>query len=141
MAEIELGKLAASRGQSADVKQFGQQMVTDHTKAGDELKQALSGSRYEVATQLDDKHNDLANKLRGMQGIAFDREYMKAMVDGHQDVQNMLDGRANETANNDATENAVNAWAKKTLPAVQHHLDMAKQIRDRIDAAYRNTTN
>lgn len=140
-AEVELGKLAAERGMSAQVKEFGQLMVTDHTRAGDELKQAVAPYNLEAPVQMDEKHSDLANRLRGMSGNAFDREYMNAMVEGHENVKDMLEGRANEAPNNGPAENAVNAWAAKTLPTVSRHLDMAKQIKDRLDNTSRNATN
>ena len=37
MSEVDLGNLAAKRGASEDVKNFGQMMVTDHTKLGDKM--------------------------------------------------------------------------------------------------------
>ena len=138
-AEIELGKLASERAANAQVKEYGQMMVRDHTMAGMELKQAIAG-KFEVQEQLDEKARDLAQKLRTMQGAEFDREYMNAMVDGHEQVKDMLEGRANEKANNDAVENAVNQWAAKTLPKVEQHLQQATQLRDRVQQN-RNATH
>jgi putative membrane protein len=137
-AEIELGKIAADHAANAQVKEFGQMMVRDHTMAGNELKQAIAGT-FEVQEQMDEKHRDLAEKLRGMRGAEFDREYMNAMVDGHEQVKDMLEGRANEKPNNEAVENAVNQWAAKTLPKVEQHLQQAEQLRDRV--SQRNATN
>lgn len=139
-AEVELGKLAAERGMSAQVKEFGQMMVTDHTKAAEALKQAVAPYNLETPMQMGEEHTELANKLRGMSGIEFDREYMDAMVSGHEDVTDMLEGRANETPNNGPAENAVNAWAAGALPTTRHHLDVAKQIKERLDNN-RNATN
>ena len=75
MAEVQLGKLATERAASADVKAFGQMMVTDHSKAGDDLKQVASQLKVQPPTQLDPKHRDLAERLSKLQGAAFDREY------------------------------------------------------------------
>ena len=89
MAEVQLGKLAAERSQDPDVKAFGQMMVKDHTEANDELKQA-SPAGVQLPTQLDEKHRELADRLTKLQGEEFDREYMKAMVEGHEKVADQL---------------------------------------------------
>jgi putative membrane protein len=147
-AEIELGKMASEKGQSAQVKEFGQMMVHDHTMAGNELKEAIAPYHIETVAQMDEKHRDLAERLRTKQGMDFDREYMTAMVDGHEDVKDMLEGRAKESNkeagkpnNQPPAETAVNNWASKTLPAVDHHLEMAKQIRDNLDKSRRTATH
>jgi len=157
MAEIELGKLAGERASNAQVKQYGQMMVKDHTMAGNELKQAV-GTQVQVQEQMDQKHRDLAEKLRGMQGMEFDREYLNAMVDGHEEVKGMLEDRAREANNTGATANsgtttsttttdtvqleaAVNQWAARTLPKVEQHLQQAEQLRDRVRNTTQNNTD
>ena len=90
MAEVQLGKLATERAANADVKAFGHMIVTDHSKAGDELKQIASQLKVQPPTQLDPKHRDLAERLSKLQGAAFDREYMDAMVQGPQEVLGKL---------------------------------------------------
>ena len=94
-AEVQLGNLASERAQSPDVKQFGQMMVKDHTKAGEQLKQIAA--QYNIqpeTTALDDDHQDLMERLSKLRGAEFDREYMSAMVDGHEDVLDALESRA-----------------------------------------------
>jgi predicted outer membrane protein len=86
MAEIQLGQLAAQHAASDDVKAFAQQMVTDHTKANEELKPIAQQLGVQEPTQLDSKHQKLADKLAKAQGADFDRQYMEAMVDGHKNV-------------------------------------------------------
>ena len=94
MAEVQLGKLASERGMSADVKQFGQMMVTDHTKANDELKQIAAKLNIQLPTELDTKHKALADRLSKLQGAEFDREYAMAMVSGHEEVAAALRPRS-----------------------------------------------
>jgi putative membrane protein len=148
MAEVQLGKLASDHAQHADVKKFAQMMVRDHSKAGDELKQITAQNHLNVQppSQLDEKHRELMDRLSKLHGAEFDREYMKAMVDGHQDV---LDGMQSRVDNklfgterdrqvtpdksDNPAEYSVNAWAAKTLPIVREHLDRAKQIHDKLD--------
>ena len=93
MAEVELGKMAAERSTNAEVKKFGQMMVDDHTAAGDKLKTVASQHNIPVPTALDDEHRDLRDKLAKLQGPEFNREYMSAMVDGHETVVDKLESR------------------------------------------------
>ncbi len=95
----------------------------------------------QVQEVMDEKHRDMSQELARLNGAEFDHEYMAAMVDDHQHMEDLLEGRANEKANNQPVENAVNQWAAKTLPTVKHHLQMAQQIEDRLDdTPRRNTT-
>ena len=142
VAEIKLGELAKTHAQSAAVKQFAQMMVTDHTKAKNELKQAVKSQNIDEPTQLDAKHQALYDKLNGLKGTDFDREYMTAMVDGHREVKDMLNGRADKpgtakgtsgsTSRNSQLDTAVNQWASKALPTVTHHLQRAEAISKQI---------
>ena len=59
MAEVELAKLASDHAASSDVKQFAQMMITDHTKAGDQLKQIASSHSIPMEAKIDDKHQNL----------------------------------------------------------------------------------
>jgi putative membrane protein len=153
LAEVELGKLASDHAQSAEVKQFAQTMVTDHSKAGEELKQITAQHHInaQAPMQLDEKHRELKDKLSKLHGAEFDREYMKAMVDGHQDVLDAMQTRVDNKlfgaerdknvqpeSSDKPAEYAVNAWAAKTLPKVREHLDRAKQVRDNLS---HRTTN
>ncbi len=140
-AEIELSRMAAEKATNPEVKQFAQTMVREHTAAGNELKQVLSQHNMQVQEMLDEKHRDLSEELSRLSGPEFDHEYMAAMVDDHEAMENLLEGRANEKPNNQPLENAVNQWAAKTLPSVKQHLQMAEQLENRLDdTPRRNTT-
>jgi putative membrane protein len=142
MAEIELGKLASERALDAEVRKFGQMMVKDHTASGNEFKQVV-GNQLQLPTQLDENHRELVTKLSGMKGMEFDREYMNAMVDGHEEMKDRLEQRANQssTAGSSAPlETALNQWAAKTLPVVEMHLQHAQQLKEKVDSSGRNTT-
>jgi putative membrane protein len=92
MAEVQLGQLAAQKAQSAEVKQFGQKMVDDHTKANDQLKQIASSKNVELPTALDGSAKREYDRLSKMSGADFDREYMKHMVSDHKkDVKEFSD--------------------------------------------------
>jgi len=106
MAEVQLGQLASERASDAEVKAFGQMMVTDHSRANDELKQVASQLNVTLPTQLDSKHRDLAERLSKLRGADFDRQYMNAMVQGHQEVAAKLRTRAGNTGSASAGQGA-----------------------------------
>lgn len=157
-AEVELGRLAKDHAASTEVKQFAQMMIDDHAKAGDQLKQVASTYGIPQDATIDDKHKDLMDKLAKLNGADFDRQYMDAMVDGHEDAVRDLRTRADEdrslrdrvTGTNpqnpaatrpepsdDKVKMSVNQWAADALPTVERHLDRAKQIKDTVDRGNR----
>lgn len=159
-AELDLARLAQDHAASPEVKQFAQMMIDDHTKAGDQLKQIATTNAIPMETKVDDKHKDLMDKLTKLRGADFDKEYMSAMVDGHEDVVRDLRSRVDEnrslgdrvtgknpenpaTVKPESSDNrvttSVNQWAADVLPTVERHLDRAKQIKDNLDHNTRNT--
>lgn len=142
-AEVELGRLASQRAQNPQVKEFAQMMVRDHSKVGAELKQAVSGHGVETPEGLDAEHRQLKDRLSNLSGADFDREYMKAMVDGHKEVKSMLQNRsggahdprapkATGTTGSSSLDVAVNQWASRALPTVEQHLQKAEQIYGKV---------
>src|SRR5262245_45347502 len=86
MAEVELGKMATDKASKDEVKKFGQRMVDDHSKAGDELKTIAQTKNITWPADLDAKHKAVRDRLSKMTGDAFDRAYMQEMVEGHRKV-------------------------------------------------------
>jgi putative membrane protein len=129
MTEIELGRMAQNQAASADVKGFAQMMVTDHGKSLDSLKPIASRQGTPMVAQLDEEHRQLRDRLASLRGAEFDREYMRAMVDGHEKVVAMLQARAGENGG-DPMAMEINQWAAEKLPTTQHHLAEAKRIND-----------
>src|SRR3954468_16352176 len=77
MVEVDLGNLAKDKASSADVKQFGDRMVADHSKAGDELKQWAQQKNVTLPAQIDAKHKATHDRLAKESGAAFDKAYMR----------------------------------------------------------------
>jgi putative membrane protein len=127
MAEVELGKLASTKATNPDVKKFAQQMITDHSKANNELKELAAKKNFSVPTELSPKHKSLMDKLNGLSGADFDKAYVDAMVDDHKE-----DVEAFKDQSEDGKDADVKAWAGKTLPTLQMHLDMIKGIQSKM---------
>ena len=129
MAEVKLGQLAVDKASSEDVKKFGQTMVDDHSKANDELKQIAAAKGINLPDSLDGKHQATYDRLSKLSGAAFDRAYMKDMVADHK--EDVSEFRKESTK---GTDPEVKAFATKTLPTLEHHLEMAQST----EAAVRN---
>ena len=124
MAEVEAGKMAVSKSQSADVKAFAQQMIDDHGKALTEVQALATAKGVTLPTELDAKHKAMAAKLDKLSGEKFDKEYMKnAGVSDHKAVHATL--TKDEKAAKDAD---VKALAGKMKPTVEQHLKSAEMI-------------
>jgi putative membrane protein len=123
MAEVELGRLAAERGSSDAVKQFGQRMVDDHSSANTELMQIVSGKGIQLPTTLDAKHRAAVDKMSRLSGAAFDRAYSKEMVKDHNKDVALFQRESARGADAD-----IKGFAQKTLPTLQEHLSMARAL-------------
>ena len=123
MAEVELGKLAAQKAASDAVKQFGQKMVDDHTKANDQLKQVAGKENITIPDSLDSKHQSRIDKLSKLSGPDFDRAYIKDQVKDHkQDVSEF------KTEADSGSDPNIKQFASNTLPILEQHLTMAKDL-------------
>src|SRR5262249_54842395 len=130
MAEVELGKLAVKNASSPDVKAFGQRMVDDHSKAGDALKAIAERKSIAWPTSLDAKSQALHDKLAALNGDAFDRAYVKAMLSDHK-----KDAVELRTESKSGKDSDVKEWAAKTLPTVESHLTEVEKISQSQGAA------
>jgi len=127
MSEVLLGNLALAKGQSADVKQFAQQMITDHTRANNDLKEIAARKSVALPTDTSNEQKDLLEKLSKLSGADFDKGYVKAMVEDHEKDADEFKAQAES-----GTDPDVKAFAAKTLPTLQSHLDLIKSIKDRM---------
>jgi putative membrane protein len=123
LAEVQLGQLATERAASPDVKQFGQRMVTDHSKANKELAKIAQDKNMPVATELDPKHRALTDKLGQLQGAAFDREYLLGQVADHEETIALFKTQIKEGKDADLT-----TFASETLPTLEDHLKTVRAL-------------
>ena len=130
MAEVELGNLAKQKASSSDVKQFGDRMVTDHGKGGEELKQWAQSKNITLPAELDAKHKALRDRLAKLPTDAFDRQYMNEMVMDHQ--HDVMAFKREASSGKDAD---LKAWAARTLPTLEEHLKMAKDAAMKVGAS------
>lgn len=128
MLEVALGRHVEQNAESPDVRNFGQRMVTDHSRAEEELRNLAQAKGVTVPTQLDSDHRATYDKLAKLQGAKLDKEYSDDMVDDHEE-----DVKEFERASRDLKDPELRAWAAKTLPTLQSHLATARDLKAKHD--------
>jgi putative membrane protein len=81
--EIKLSKLAETKATNPQVKAFARKMVADHTQLEVEMKPFATAWGVTAPTDLDADHQAIYDKLSGLSGAEFDKEYMNAMAKDH----------------------------------------------------------
>ena len=125
MAEVALGKLAQTKASNAQVKNFADMMVTDHSKANEELMEIAKAKNITLPTAPDADHQKKLDDLSKLSGKEFDKAYVDAMVDGHKKTLDLMNMAAK-----DCKDSELKAFAAKTAPVVQMHLDAINKIHD-----------
>ena len=124
MLEIAAAKIAEEKG-GAPEKKFASQMITDHTKTTSDLKALVSSGdvKAEIPGSLDDASQKKLDKLRDTKPADFASEYDPMQVSAHKDAVSLFE-RYSKSGDNPKLKD----WAGKTLPALQHHLEMAQAL-------------
>ncbi|MGA0544119.1 DUF4142 domain-containing protein [Brevundimonas sp. VNH65] len=124
--EVEAGRIAAQRSTNPAIKSLGEKMVTDHTRAGDELKPIAARLNLAVPAALDQRHQGLIDNLRGATDQDFDRVYLQQQEAAHNETASLL-----STYERMGGQADLKAWATKTVAVVHGH----QQLIDRLDEA------
>ena len=125
LAEVSLGQQVSPAAKNPDAKSFADKMVTDHSKANDELKQLASNKGISLPTDTDQEHKDAAQKVMSAKDV--DKAYIDEMVKDHdKDVKEF------EDASKSAKDADLKAWIDKTLPVLKEHQKMAHDINGKL---------
>jgi putative membrane protein len=119
MMEVEMGQMAEKEGKSADVKKFGSRMVTDHSKANNELMGIAKKKGFDLGNEKP--------KMDKMDSTNFDKEYMAAMVKDHEKDLSDFESEAKN-----GSDPEVKAFALKTSEMIKKHLAMAKETQGKL---------
>jgi putative membrane protein len=130
LAEIELGQLAEQKATNQSVKQFAQKIVADHQQNNNQFKEIAQKLNLTLPTTLSAKDQTLKSQLESKSGQAFDRDYVRHMVTGHEQAIKLFQRQANSGTNPE-----LKNFASQTLPTLQEHLKMAKQTEQEVNNA------
>lgn len=124
--EVEAGRIAAQRSTNPAIKSLGEKMITDHTRAGDELKPIAARLNLAVPTALDQRHQGLIDNLRGATDQGFDRVYLQQQEAAHNETASLL-----STYERMGGQPDLKAWATNTVAVVHAH----QRLIDGLDEA------
>ncbi|HWM90188.1 MAG TPA: DUF4142 domain-containing protein [Thermoanaerobaculia bacterium] len=123
MLEVELGRLAAEQGSSAEVKAFGQRMVADHGKANQQLLQIAAAKGMTAPKDMMPEHKQHRDQLSRLTGAEFDRMYLQHMVKEHKKDVSGFEKQAEKGA-----DPALRSFAQETLPTLREHLTLVQNL-------------
>jgi putative membrane protein len=125
--EIDAAKIALERSQNDDVRAFAEMLGKDHADAKDRLKDIADKQKVDFPKDVLPEHRSIEDRLKGLKGTQFDQEFVKDMVDGHQQAIDLFQQEANSGQNDQ-----LKGYAQSMLPSLQMHLDKAKQLQTKI---------
>jgi putative membrane protein len=126
-AGVEFGQLAEQKGRAQAVKDFGQQMATDHGKANQQLAQLAQAANIPQPPGLDEEHNAMRRQLQNLSGGDFDLAYIRGQVADHQKTAQLFEWQIGS-----GQDPQLKAFASEILPIIYRHLQMAQGIEQQL---------
>jgi putative membrane protein len=123
MAEVALSKIAQDKATDPKVKEFAKQMITDHTKANDELKTLASSKNITLPTAPNEEKQKAAAELGSKSGSDFDKAYISQMKKDHDQTVKLF-----EDAQKEVKDAELKAFIDKTLPIIKAHAEHVKSL-------------
>jgi putative membrane protein len=127
VTEVALGRIATARAARPSVRSFGERMVTDHSRGTAELAALARSKGLALPTALEPSQQAMRDRLSGLSGADFDRAYMSEMVRDHTEDVALFERAAEVSADPD-----IKAWAARSLPMLQDHLALARQVNSEV---------
>jgi putative membrane protein len=128
LLEIRLGNAAQQKATSPAVKQFGQQMVTEHTNMHNQLTTLVSKSGT-FKPAMGKENEEEVQRLEKLSGAEFDRAYMSSMIQHHQEDVAFLQSQSQAARSAEARQLIASG-----LPVLQQHLNLAIQVGSQVGA-------
>jgi putative membrane protein len=129
LAEVEMGEIGAQKATNGQVKAFAKRMVADHTKANQDLSNAIKGKGVQVPSSRTGMHKATMEKFQQQDASKdFDRDYMEQMVEDHKAAVELFETAADD----EQLDVELRGYAKNTLPALRDHLKQAQTIESKL---------
>jgi len=122
LAEIQVGQLAQKNGSTGEVRDFGAQLVKDHSANNSDAMAVAKAHNITAPNAPSSDDQKLYKELSGMTGADFDKSFAEHMVDGHRKAIQLFSDESGSAAGD------VKNFADKTLPTLKNHLATAQKI-------------
>ncbi|WP_419699500.1 DUF4142 domain-containing protein [Mucilaginibacter sp. NFX135] len=129
MFEIAAGNLALHNSTNANVKAFGNHMVTDHGQAATEMATLAAKKGWTVPTAMATKEQNNYNTLAGLSGTAFDKQFAMMMITSHQETIALFQNAAGNSGVPDAD---LRNFASGKLPTLKEHLTDSQTLQTQV---------
>ena len=124
MFEIEAGRLAQERGQSAEIREFGEMMVNDHGNSTEQLRAAAGQVEgVTVSPRMTSAQQRNITELQNAGEDGFDGVYKRQQITAHEQTLNMLRSYAES-----GEAEPLRSFASETAPVVEAHLQRARDL-------------
>lgn len=127
--ERSMGRVVVAKTTNADVKDYAKMVVKDHSQALNDLVDLMKEAGMSQPGGLPEVKHEAQDRLSGLSGAAFDREYIDLMVKDHQKLISKYQ-QEETTAQNEALRNYV----KQVLPMLQKHLKKAEELQAKLNS-------
>ena len=128
LLQVKLGQLAEKKGTSPAVVEFGKRMVTDYSKANEELKAAAKEAAF-LAPALLRQDQQVFDRFNGMGRSSFDKAYMAEMVKQHREVVQLFQGESTG-----GRVQSLKQLASRMLPEMEQRLGLATETAGSVGA-------
>jgi len=129
LAEVNMGKIAATQGMTKEVRDLGEMMSREHQKAYDDLASLAKKKSITIPAALSDDSQKKYNTLSEKRGSDFDKDFCDEMVKGHKDAIDKF-----ERASKESTDPDIQTWASNMLPSLRTHLDHSMSCQEKVSA-------
>src|SRR5688572_8858244 len=128
LLESRTSKEALVKAKNADVKNFAQQVLSDHSQISQELKGMAAGKKLKYPADLLAKHQLLMNRLMEERPKEFDKTYMEVQEAVHKEFEELF-----EDASKRHSDPEMQAFASRNLTTMRLQLENTKKVKDLVD--------
>ena len=126
-AAVRLSELADKHSNNAKVKDFAKMVIKDHKEMNDKIAKAAADQKLAVVAGNEQSVKDALDRLSKLNGVDFDREYLKTIINNHEAIVQML-----QNESKDGKDANLTSFAKTALPGAEQHLKEARALAKEI---------
>jgi putative membrane protein len=130
MFEIAAGNLAINNSTNANVKAFGNHMITDHSQTGIQMATLANQKGWTIPANMLAKHQTNLSTLASLSGTAFDKQFAAMMVTSHQETIALFESASGNEGVRDAD---LRTFASGKLPTLREHLADAQTLQTQLN--------